>query len=128
MCEVRPGNKDPDCTRIKIFGTNFCYPWDVGTNTSSIELFKFTINSILSRKGKKYVCFDIENFYLSTSLGQAEYVKIQLSKITQESIDEYYLTKFAHKGWVYFEILCECYGLPQSGILENKQPRTRIEK
>ena len=31
----------------------------------------------------KYVCFDIEIFYLSTPLGRPEYVKIQLSKIPE---------------------------------------------
>ena len=59
VCEVRPGKKDPNRTRITICGTNVCYPGDVGTNTSSLEPFKLTINSVLSRKGAKYVCFDI---------------------------------------------------------------------
>ena len=80
VCEVRPGKKDPNRTRITICGTNVCYPGDVGTNMASLELFKLMINSMLSRKGAKYVCFDIENFYLSTHLGRPEYVKIQLSK------------------------------------------------
>ena len=31
VCEVRPGKKDPNRTRIKICGTNVCYPGDVGT-------------------------------------------------------------------------------------------------
>ena len=83
VCEVRPGKKDPYRTRITICGTNFCYPGGVGTNTASLELFKLMINIILSIKGEKYVCFDIENFYLSTPLGRPEYVKIQLSKIPQ---------------------------------------------
>ena len=64
--EVRPGGKYPNRTRITIFRTNVCYPVDVGTNTSSLELFKIMIDSVLSRKGAKYVCFDIEFFYLST--------------------------------------------------------------
>ena len=34
---------------------------------------------------RKYVCFDIENFYLSTPLNQPEYVKIQFSKIPKNS-------------------------------------------
>ena len=59
VCEVRPGKKDPNRTRITIYGTNLCYPGDVGTNTASLELFKLMINSVLSRKGAKYVCFDI---------------------------------------------------------------------
>ena len=80
---MRPGKKDPNRTTITICGTNVCYPGDVGTNTASLEIFKFMINSVLSRAGAKYVCFDIEFFYLSTPLGRPEYVKIQLSKIPQ---------------------------------------------
>ena len=60
VCEVRPGKKDPNQTRITICGTNVCYPEDVGTNTASLKIFKLMINSILSRAGDKYVCFDIE--------------------------------------------------------------------
>ena len=101
-CEVRPGEKYPNRTRITICGTNVCYPGDVGTNTASSELFKLMINSVLSRKVAKYVCFDIENFYLSNPLGRPEYVNIQLSKIPEEFIKEYNLTTLVHKGWVYF--------------------------
>ena len=86
------------------------------------------INSIISQTEAKYVCFDIENFYLSTPLGRPEYVRIQFSKIPQEFIKEYNLTIFAHKGWVFFKIRHGCYGLPQSGILENKPLRIRLEK
>ena len=74
------------------------------------------------------MCFDIDFFNLSTPLGRPEYFRIQLSKITQEFINEYNLTIFAHKGWVYFEIRRGCYGLPPSGILANKQLRMRLEK
>ena len=49
VCEARPGKKDPNRTRITIWGTNICYPGDVGTNTASLELFKLMINSVLSR-------------------------------------------------------------------------------
>ena len=86
------------------------------------------INIIISLIGAKYVCFDIENFYLSTPLGKPECVKIQLSKIPQEFIEEYNLTMFAHRCWVYFEIRLGCYGLPQPGILENKQLRIGKKK
>ena len=49
VCEVKPGKKDPNRTRITICGTNVCYPGDVGTNTASLELFKININSIISQ-------------------------------------------------------------------------------
>ena len=86
------------------------------------------INIVLSRAGAKYVCFDIESFYLSTPLGRPEYVKIQLSKIPQEFISEYNLNSLVYKGWIYFEIRRGCYGLPQSGMLANKQLRLRLKK
>ena len=85
-CEMQPGKKDQNRTRVTICGTNVCYPGDAGTNTASLELFKLIINSVLSRAGAKYVCFDVEMFYLSTPLGRPEYVKIQLSKTPQEFI------------------------------------------
>ena len=78
-----PGKKDPNQTRITICGTNVCYPGDVITNTASLELFKLMINRIFSRARAKYVCFDIDFFYLSTPLGRPDYMKIQLSKILQ---------------------------------------------
>ena len=84
--EVRPGGKYQNRTRVTICGTNVCYPGDVGTNTASLELFKLMIKSVFSRKGAKYVCFDIETFYISTPLGRPEYVKFQLSKIPEEFI------------------------------------------
>ena len=68
VCEVRPGKKDPDSTRIVICGTNISYPGDVGTNTESLELFKIMINSILSQTGAKYVCFDKYCFTLTHHL------------------------------------------------------------
>ena len=95
-----PGKNDSNRTRITICGKNVCYPGDVGTNTASLKLFKLMINSILSRTGAKYVCFNIEHFYLSTPLGRPEYVKIQLSKIPQEFIKEYNLNSSVQKGWV----------------------------
>ena len=75
VCEVQPGKKDPNRTRIIICGTNVCYPGNVGTNTASLELFELMINSVLSRARAKYVCFDIEHFYLSTPLGRPVYVE-----------------------------------------------------
>ena len=43
-------------------------------------------------------------------------------------MEEYDLTRFAHKDWAYFEIRRGCYWLPQSVIPANKQLRTGLEK
>ena len=59
---------------------------------------------------------------------RSEYVRIKLSDIPQEFIEEYDLSEPAQNGWIYFEILRGCYGLPQSGQLANNVLRTRLEK
>ena len=59
---------------------------------------------------------------------QSEYVRIKLLDIPQEFIEEYDLKQVVQNGWIYFEILRGCYGLPQSGRLSNELLRTRLEQ
>ena len=53
---------------------------------------------------------------------------IKHSDIPQEFIEKYDLKQSVQNGWIYFEILRGCYGLPQSGRLANKLLHTCIEK
>ena len=127
-CEVRPQNADPNRTRITIGDSHIIYPGDIATPTGSLELVKLIINSVLSRHDAKFACFDISNFYLATPMDRSEYVKIKIDDIPQEFIQEYDLLPMVHQGWVYFEIVRGCYGLPQSGCLANDLLRTRLKK
>ena len=52
-------------------------------------------------------------------MDRSEYASIKLSVIPQEIIDEYNLLDYEHNGWIYFEIVRGCCGLPQSGRLAN---------
>ena len=112
--------------RITIGGNRICYPGDVGTPTASLELFKILINSVLSRKGAHFVCFDIKNFYLGTPLDRPEYAHIHLKGIPEEFIAEYNLTAYARYGWVYFRICKSVYGLPQADKPANNLLRKRL--
>ena len=128
VCEVRPGKEDPNRTRITVNGGDIYYDGDVATPTGSLELVKLMINSVLSRPNAQFACFDISNFYLDTPLEKPEYVRVKLTDIPQEFIDEYNLLASQRHGWVYFEIIRGCYGLKQSGKLANDLLRTRLEK
>ena len=57
-----------------------------------------------------------------------EYARIKLSDIPPEFKEECNLTKSVHIGWIYFEILRGCYGLPQLDRLANDLLCTRLEK
>ena len=86
-----------------------------------MTMFKILINSTLSTPGAKWLGLDIKNYYLGTPMDNYEYMFIPINQIPQEIIDHYNLHKIAHNGKVYVEI-CHCmYGLPQAGILAQKQ-------
>jgi hypothetical protein len=126
VCEVRPEKDNPDRTCITIGGSRICYPGDVGTNTASLELFKLLLNSVLSRKGTRFSTIDLKNFYLDTPMPDPEYVRIKITDIPEEFIEEYKLAGTDRDGWIYFKIRRGCYGLPQTGILANDLLRSRL--
>ena len=55
-------------------------------------------------------------------------MRIKIEDVPQKFIDEYNLMPMVHNGWVCFEIVRGCYGLPQSGMLANKLLHTRLNK
>jgi len=72
---------------------------------------------------------DIKNFYLMTPLKRYEYVKLKLSDIPQEVIDEYKLMeKATPDGHVYVEIRQGMYGLPQAGLLAQELLEKRLNQ
>ena len=93
VCEVKTQNEDPNRTRITVSGIQICYPGNVGMPTVSLDLVKLVIKSVMSRQNARFVCFDKKNFYLQTPIDRSEYVRIKLSDIPQEFIEESNLTQ-----------------------------------
>ena len=60
-------------------------------------------------------------------MDRPEYFCIKLSEIPQD-IEEYNPTQLVQNGWIYFDILRGCYGLPQSGRIANDLLRMRLKK
>ena len=72
---------------------------------------------------------DIANFYLMTPLKRLEYVKIKLRDIPEEIIIEYKICELTTPDSnVYIEANKGMHGLPQAGLLANKQLETRPNK
>ena len=61
-------------------------------------------------------------------MDRSEYARIKIEEIPEEFIKEYNLLPMVHNGWIYFEIVRGCYGLPQSGMLANNLLRSRLNK
>ena len=60
------------------------------------------INSVMSRLNARFLFVDAENFYLQTPMDWPEYVRIKLSYIPQEFIEEYNISQLVQNGWIYF--------------------------
>ena len=60
VCKVKPHKEDPNRTRITVTGSQICYPGNVGTPTGSLDLVDLIVNSFLSRRNARFVCFNLK--------------------------------------------------------------------
>ena len=62
------------------------------------------VNNIISTQNGKGLCLDIKNIYLNNPLPGPEYMKIHISMIPQEIIDQYNFENFKYdKDWCYMK-------------------------
>ena len=92
-------------------------------------MIKIHLNSTISTKDAKYAAADIRNFYTNLKLESSEYMKIHLSLIPQEIIDEYDVMQYVETdGYVYVEITGAMYGLLASGYIANQDLQKHLAK
>jgi len=127
VCELKPHKAEKERTRLTVGGNLVFYPGNASSPTADLTTLKLHINSVLSTPGAKMVCWDLENFYLNTPLDRPEFMRIPITLIPQEIIDQYNLLAIADSnGWVYIRIDKGMYGLPQAGKLANDLLRARL--
>ena len=129
VCTVRPEKAESNRTRFTVGGDRINYPGEVATPTAEMLVAKLLFNSVISTKGAKFMTMDISNFYLMTPLKRPEYIRMKLSDIPDEIIDEYKLRDIATPdGSVYIEANKGMYGLPQAGLLANELLEKRLNE
>ena len=127
VCELKPNKQEKERTRLTVGGNLVDYPGNASSPTADLTTLKTHANSVISTPKAQMVCWDIENFYLNTPLDRPEYMKIHISLIPAEIIQQYNLTALADSaGWIYIQINKGMYGLPQSGKLANDLLRQRL--
>ncbi len=71
--------------------------------------------------GARFMMMDISNFYLNSLLARPEYVRIKISDIPEEIINEYNLrSKVTESGNVHIKANKGMYGLLQAGLFANE--------
>jgi hypothetical protein len=116
-----PQKDEPNQMQLTAGGDQLPYDGKKSTETAGLETTKILSNSIISTPEAKFACFDISNMYLNTKLPSPEYMRVHISMIPQEVIDEYDVSQYVDKkGYAYVKITGAIYGLAQSGYLANQ--------
>ncbi|KAL7502572.1 hypothetical protein ACHAXN_003578 [Cyclotella atomus] len=106
VCTVRPEKAEPNRTRFTAGGDKINYPFEVATPTAEMLVAKILFNSVISTPGARFMTMDISNFYLMTPLKRPEFIRIRLSEVPEEIIQEYNLrAKVNAKGMIHMKVV-----------------------
>ena len=106
------------------------YKGETSTETAAINTVKIHTNHIISSPGAKCLATDIGNMYLNTVLDSPEYIRIHITMIPDEILEDYNINNeyIDENGFVYFEITKAIYGLAQSGRLAHDDLKQHLAK
>jgi hypothetical protein len=121
VVDYQPQKDDPHHIRIMVGGNFIDYDGNASVCTADINTEKLHWNSVISIENARYMCLDINFFYLTAALEYFKYMKIPLALFPVWKIEQYNLHTLALDGWVYIKMRHGVWGLPQVGILANKQ-------
>jgi hypothetical protein len=127
VVDIRPNKSETHRVRLAVGGNLIQYHGDVSTRSVDLTTSKCLWNSTISTEGSKYMCLDVNIFYLCTSMEAFEYMRIPINFIPQEIIEQYNLLALVSDGHVYVEVQKGMYGLSQAGILANKLRARRLD-
>ena len=129
VCDIREGKTEKNRTRLTVGGNRINYPGDVGTPIACLLTLKLFVNSVVSTAGSEFMNLDIKNFYLNTPLGRYEYLRLKLTNLPEDVIENYGLKdKATSDRYVYVEIHKGMYRLPQAGLLAQELLEQRLQK
>ena len=78
VCYIRPQKTETHRTRLTAGGNLIDYPVEVSTPTSDFTTMKLYINSAISDVKSRYMCMNVNNFFLNGQMDRDEYIIIHL--------------------------------------------------
>jgi hypothetical protein len=99
VCDYKPHKKER--VRLTVGGDRLDYSGDVATSTADITTFKMLINITLSTAYVAMMMMDIKHYYMGTPVPWYEYMRMLLSRFTEEIVNTCNFTALAVDGWVY---------------------------
>jgi hypothetical protein len=104
VCTVRPEKAEPNRMHFTVRGDRINCPGKVATPTAEMLVAKMLFNTVISTKVACFMTMDISNFYLMTPLHRPKFIRVKLSNIPDEVIEEYKRREKATKnGSIYIK-------------------------
>ncbi len=110
-----PQKMDPHHIWITAGGNLIKYPGKLLTRTADLTTSKLIWNSVLI-KDAWYMWMDIKNLYLSAPIDRNKCIWMLFALFPEWIWTQYILDNLELNGFIYLEMHCTVWGLPQSGI------------
>ena len=118
ICNICTQKSETHCVRLTAGGNKLDYPGELSSPALSLLNVKIHINSTIScaRNNARYMCIDINNFYLRTPMKYFQYMGINSKIISREVLNEYDII-FDDRDFTYVEIRRGMYSVKAAGVI-----------
>ena len=89
VCDVREVKTEKNRTRLTVGCNRINYLGDVGMPTACLLTVKLLVNSVVSTAGAEFMTLDINFFYMNTPLARYEYLRLKISDLLEDVIEQY---------------------------------------
>ena len=119
VCDYRPLKDEPWRVRLVVDGDRLTYEYESRSPAVSLIETKPLINSAISNahKGARFMSLDLKDFFLTTPMGSAEYIRIPTKYLPSDIIIKYRLQSKIHHEYIYCRIKKGMYGLKHAAVL-----------
>ena len=111
VCNIRPQNIETHRVRLAVGGDKLSYGDQLSTPIADLTMTKLHWYRVPSTPYEKFLIVDLKNLYLKNPTKKAEYYRIAIKLIPQESIDKYDLNNNQRYGYIYVRVEQGIYGM-----------------
>ena len=128
VASIRPTKTEVNRVRVTVGGDRLNFPGATTTYCAGLTTTKCLLNSTISTPSARFMTLYIKDFYYGTSMARYEYMKLSLTCIPDEIIEQYSLCTLSSGGWVYLDIRKGMPGLKQANHISNGQLKAHLTK
>jgi hypothetical protein len=104
VVDVRSTKEEVHRVQLTVGDNLIKYDGDVSTWSAGLTISKCLWKSVILTTGAKYMCLDVNMFYLGTPMEHFEYLRIPIKLIPFEIITQYAPLPLVSDGHIYIEV------------------------